>query len=119
MPDLPPWVDGWCRTILGAEPVDALFRVSHLSEVVGLRLGDGREVVVKRRADESGRATEPGVGAMGCDPREDGGRSGSRLDRRHHQARNVRDELANSRSKHGYERLRAQRGERLSRAGAG
>ena len=56
MSDLPPWVDGWCRTILGAEPVEALFRVSQLSEVVGVRLTDGREVVVKRRVDESGRA---------------------------------------------------------------
>jgi Ser/Thr protein kinase RdoA (MazF antagonist) len=56
MPDLPPWVDGWCRTILGAEPVEALFRSSYLSEVVGVRLTDGREVVVKRRVDESGRA---------------------------------------------------------------
>jgi hypothetical protein len=33
-----------------------LFMVSHLSEVVGVRLRDGREVVVKRRPDESGRA---------------------------------------------------------------
>lgn len=56
MPDLPPWVDGWCRTILGAEPVEALFRSSYLSEVVGVRIADGREVVVKRRDDESGRA---------------------------------------------------------------
>ena len=56
MSDLPPWVDGWCRTILGAAPVEVLFRVSYLSEVVGVRLTDGREVVVKRRVDESGRA---------------------------------------------------------------
>ena len=33
-----------------------LFCVSYLSEVVGVRLADGREVVVKRRVDESGRA---------------------------------------------------------------
>src|SRR4029434_6600597 len=39
-----------------AEPVEALFRSSHLSEVVGVRLADGRGVVVKRRVDESGRA---------------------------------------------------------------
>jgi Ser/Thr protein kinase RdoA (MazF antagonist) len=55
-PDLPPWVGSWCRTVLGAEPVEVLFRVSQLSEVVGVRLADGREVVVKRRADELGRA---------------------------------------------------------------
>jgi Ser/Thr protein kinase RdoA (MazF antagonist) len=36
--------------------VAVLFYVSHLSEVVGVRLADGREVVVKRRVDESGRA---------------------------------------------------------------
>jgi len=36
--------------------VAVLFCVSHLSEVVGVRLADGREVVVKRRVDESGRA---------------------------------------------------------------
>jgi hypothetical protein len=56
MSDLPPWADGWCRTVLGAEPVEVLFRVSQLSEVVGVRLTDGREVVVKRRVDEAGRA---------------------------------------------------------------
>jgi Ser/Thr protein kinase RdoA (MazF antagonist) len=42
--------------MLGADPVEALFRSSHLSEVVGVRLTDGREVVIKRRVDESGRA---------------------------------------------------------------
>ena len=26
MSDLPPWVGGWCRSVLGAEPVEALFR---------------------------------------------------------------------------------------------
>jgi Ser/Thr protein kinase RdoA (MazF antagonist) len=36
--------------------VAVLFCVSHLSEVVGVRLADGREAVVKRRVDESGRA---------------------------------------------------------------
>jgi len=56
MLDLPPWVDGWCRGVLGASPVAVLFVSSHLSEVVGVRLTDGREVVVKRRVDESGRA---------------------------------------------------------------
>ena len=56
MLDLPPWVDGWCRGFLGARPVAALFVVCHLSEVVGVRLADGREVVVKRRVDASGRS---------------------------------------------------------------
>src|SRR5947207_1725026 len=56
MPDLPVWADEWCQAFLGARPVAFLFCVSHLSEVVGVRLADGREVVVKRRVDESGRA---------------------------------------------------------------
>jgi hypothetical protein len=56
MLDLPPWVDRWCRGFLGAGPVAALFVASHLSEVVGVRLADGREVVVKRRVDGSGRS---------------------------------------------------------------
>jgi hypothetical protein len=54
--DPPPWVDQWCRSFLAARPVEAIFSVSHLSDVVGVRLADGREVVLKRRADESGRA---------------------------------------------------------------
>jgi hypothetical protein len=53
--DLPTWVDAWCRAKLGAAPVEPLFGVSHSSEVVGVRLADGREVVVKRRPDEAGR----------------------------------------------------------------
>jgi hypothetical protein len=36
--------------------VAALFVASHLSEVIGVRLADGREVVVKRRVDASGRS---------------------------------------------------------------
>jgi hypothetical protein len=55
MHDLPSWVTPWCRASLRAEPAEILFIVGYLSEVVGVRLGDGREVVVKRRTDESGR----------------------------------------------------------------
>jgi Ser/Thr protein kinase RdoA (MazF antagonist) len=57
MPDLPVWADEWCQVFLGARPLVVLFCVSHLSEVVGVRLADRREVVVKRRVDESGRAS--------------------------------------------------------------
>ena len=39
----------WCRRYLGAEPAAVLFRAGYLSEVTGLRLADGREVVVKAR----------------------------------------------------------------------
>src|SRR5262245_2725129 len=56
MSDLPPWVDGWCRAFLGAQPVEVLFAVSQLAEVVAVRLTDAREVVLKRRVDEAGRA---------------------------------------------------------------
>jgi Phosphotransferase enzyme family len=52
MSDLPLWCDEWCRVFLDVEPVEVLFAVSHLSEVVGVRLADGRDVVVKRRSDE-------------------------------------------------------------------
>lgn len=54
-PDPPYWVAEWCRRVLGSEPVETLFVVSHLSDVVGLRLADQRAVVVKRRLDRSGR----------------------------------------------------------------
>jgi hypothetical protein len=39
----------WCRARLGSIPVEALFDAGHLSLVQGLRLADGREVVVKIR----------------------------------------------------------------------
>ena len=39
----------WCRRWLGAPPVTELFEAGNLSTVKGLRLADGREVVVKVR----------------------------------------------------------------------
>ena len=42
-------VEAWCECWLGAKPVSVLFEVAHLSRVTGLRLTDGREVVVKVR----------------------------------------------------------------------
>lgn len=39
----------WCREQLGAEPECELFQAGYLSSVVGVRLVDGREVVVKVR----------------------------------------------------------------------
>ncbi|UJW31120.1 phosphotransferase [Saccharothrix sp. AJ9571] len=39
----------WCLEHLGSSPVEELFRSGHLSTVLGLRLADGREVVVKVR----------------------------------------------------------------------
>ena len=39
----------WCREHLGSAPAQELFNSGHLSAVLGLRLVDGREVVVKIR----------------------------------------------------------------------
>ncbi len=41
----------WCMEHLGSPPADEIFRAGHLSAVVGLRLADDREVVVKVRPD--------------------------------------------------------------------
>src|SRR6266536_1923699 len=41
----------WCMEHLGSPPVDEIFRSGYLSAVIGLRLADGREVVVKVRPD--------------------------------------------------------------------
>ncbi|XVU29093.1 hypothetical protein ACQPZJ_19140 [Actinoplanes sp. CA-054009] len=56
MPGPPAWLATWCREHLGAEPAGVLFRSRQVSAVFGLRLTDGREVVVKARADD-GRAS--------------------------------------------------------------
>jgi Ser/Thr protein kinase RdoA (MazF antagonist) len=40
-------VDEWCRRVLGAEPADAEFFSASVGSVYGLRLADGRRVVVK------------------------------------------------------------------------
>ena len=39
----------WCEQHLGAALTSVLFRSDKISRVVGLRLSDGREVVVKLR----------------------------------------------------------------------
>ncbi len=41
----------WCMEHLGSPPADEMFRSGYLSDVIGLRLADGREVVVKVRPD--------------------------------------------------------------------
>jgi hypothetical protein len=43
----------WCRRWLGAPPMAELFEAGYLSTVKGLRLADGREVVVKMRPRRS------------------------------------------------------------------
>lgn len=42
-------IRSWCASVLGAAPARELFRRSHLSEVVGLELDDGRRIVLKIR----------------------------------------------------------------------
>ncbi len=39
----------WCVEVFGCAPVEPIFDVEHLSRVVGYRLSDGREVVLKLR----------------------------------------------------------------------
>ncbi len=53
--DLPDWLPAWCVDRLGGEPVRVLFELRQISAVFGLRLADGRDVVVKAREDD-GRA---------------------------------------------------------------
>ncbi|SER85329.1 Ser/Thr protein kinase RdoA involved in Cpx stress response, MazF antagonist [Lentzea xinjiangensis] len=50
--DLP----AWCRDHLGSEPAGVLYERASISSVFGLRLADGREVYVKAREDDDGRA---------------------------------------------------------------
>ncbi|HEY0497566.1 MAG TPA: phosphotransferase [Kutzneria sp.] len=51
------WLPSWCREHLGSEPAATLFEVTSISTVSGLRLADGREVVVKARPDEGREAS--------------------------------------------------------------
>jgi hypothetical protein len=53
--DLPDWLPAWCLDHLGGEPAGVLFQLHQVSMVFGLRLVNGRDVVVKARADD-GRA---------------------------------------------------------------
>lgn len=53
--DLPDWLPAWCVDELGDEPAAVLFDVRSISAVFGLRLADGRDVVVKAREND-GRA---------------------------------------------------------------
>ncbi len=54
--DLPGWLGTWCSDQLGAGMREVFFHRSQMSLVLGLRLFDGREVAVKARPDENGRA---------------------------------------------------------------
>ena len=50
--DWPSGLEGWCRAWLGAEPHELIFLAGGVARVIGLRLSDGREVVVKIRRAE-------------------------------------------------------------------
>ncbi|RBM10346.1 hypothetical protein DI005_36650 [Prauserella sp. PE36] len=54
--ELPDWLPAWCVDRLGHEPAGVLFEQRSISAVFGLRLSDGREVVLKAREDD-GRAS--------------------------------------------------------------
>ena len=43
----------WCGELLGARPRAVLFQVDHLSQVTGVQLDDGRQIVVKARPAQS------------------------------------------------------------------
>ena len=57
----PPVVE-WCVRELGARPVEQLFAVSQMSNVMGLRLDNGLSVVIKSRPDGDGGGESGGEG---------------------------------------------------------
>jgi hypothetical protein len=54
--DFDRWLVAWCQQELAAAPVERLMAKSQMSEVLGVRLDDGRNVVIKSRTDPTGRA---------------------------------------------------------------
>ncbi len=56
MQEAPPWLDLWCVRYLHSSVRSLIFGAGEMSEVVGVRLDDGRAVVVKSRPSEGGRA---------------------------------------------------------------
>lgn len=73
----------WCLRWLGAEPEVVLFRAGYLSEVTGLRLADGRGVVLKARPPAPGwlaasRSRRPWPGPASACPRRPVTPTGSR-----------------------------------------
>lgn len=52
----PAWIHYWCERELDARPVERLLSAGEMSRVIGIRLDDGRRIVVKSRPDEHGRA---------------------------------------------------------------
>ena len=54
---LPDWLVEWCRDHLRSRPEQILFDARPASEVFGVRLHDGRDVLVKARPGDTGRAS--------------------------------------------------------------
>ena len=52
---LDPRIEAWCVQELGARPAELLMCATHMSQVAGVRLDDGREVVIKSRPDPTRR----------------------------------------------------------------
>jgi hypothetical protein len=46
-------LEAWCLRWLGSSPHEVLFETGHLSAVCGVRLADGREVVIKARPESA------------------------------------------------------------------
>jgi hypothetical protein len=65
--DLPDWLPAWCLDHLGSGPAAVLFQVHQVSMVIGLRLADGTDVVVKARADD-GRAASCAAACVAAGP---------------------------------------------------
>ena len=55
--NLPVWLPEWCRNHLGGDAIEVLFQIQRISMVFGLRLADGRDVVVKSRPHENREAS--------------------------------------------------------------
>jgi hypothetical protein len=63
----------WCLQRLGSEPEEVLFEAGYLSQVIGLRLTDGRDVVVSQaanghRAGDTPKASQPRGGRKYSSP---------------------------------------------------
>ncbi len=56
LPAIPQWLDPWCRRHLRSHVRSLIFGAGVMSDVIGVRLADGRAVVVKSRPSQGGRA---------------------------------------------------------------
>ncbi len=54
--EAPGWLEAWCQQYLQSSVGSVIFRAQVMSEVIGVRLADGRDVIVKSRPSDGGRA---------------------------------------------------------------